>query len=118
MRWRPARTTQASSPTSCARGCRPRVRSLELVEALRSRLASHGRLLLRLHLVQADSIEAAIAAIDQEVAQRLEPFRDAVTRLTTMPALSHVSASVVVSEIGFDMSRFPTPAHLVSWAGL
>ena len=99
---------------------RTRVRAshAELVEALRGRLASHGRLLLRLHLVQADSIDAAIAAIDQEVAQRLEPFRDAVTRLTTMPGLSHVSASVVVSEIGFDMSRFPTPAHLVSWAGL
>jgi transposase len=99
---------------------RTRVRAsrAELVEALRGRLASHGRLLLRLHLVQADSIDAAIAAIDQEVAQRLEPFRDVVTRLTTMPGLSHVSASVVVSEIGFDMSRFPTPAHLVSWAGL
>jgi transposase len=63
----------------------------ELAEALRGRLPSHGRLLLRLHLVQADSIDAAIAAIDQEVAPRLEPFRDAVTRLTTMPGLSRGS---------------------------
>ncbi len=111
-----ARTIQASSPTSCARGCGPRARSLSRRFGAGSR--APGRRLLRLHLVQADSIDAAIAAIDQEVAPRLEPFRDAVTRLTTMPGLSHVSASVVVSEIGFDMSRFPTPAPLVSWAGL
>src|SRR3954447_26074031 len=35
-----------------------------------------------------------------------------------MPGVSRVSASVILSEIGFDMRRFPTPAHLVSWAGL
>lgn len=27
-------------------------------------------------------------------------------------------AQVIVSEIGFDKARFPTAAHLISWAGL
>jgi transposase len=99
---------------------RPRVRAsrTQLIEALRGRLADHQRLLLGLHLAQADAIAAAIARIDAEVNARLEPFRDTVTRLSRMPGLSDVSASVILSEIGFDMSRFPTPAHLVSWAGL
>ncbi len=35
-----------------------------------------------------------------------------------MPGVSEVAASVIVSEIGFDMARFPSAAHLVSWAGL
>src|SRR3954469_10129805 len=98
----------------------PRVRAsrAQLVEALRGRFAPHQQLLLRLHLSQADAIDQAIAQIDQEVADRLEPFRDILTRLSRMPGLSDVSASVILSEIGFDMSRFPTPAHLVSWAGL
>ena len=74
--------------------------------------------MLRLHLAQADTLDGAIAEIDRELGERLEPFRDAVARLTKVPGLSSTSASVVVSEIGFDMSRFPTPAHLVSWAGL
>src|SRR4051794_501424 len=98
----------------------PRVRAprAQLVEALRGRFAPHQQLLLRLHLSQADAIDQAIAQIDQEVADRLEPFRDILTRLSRMPGVSSVSASVILSEIGFDMSRFPTPAHLVSWAGL
>jgi transposase len=35
-----------------------------------------------------------------------------------MPGLSDVAAQVIVSEIGVDMSRFPTAGHLISWAGL
>src|SRR5689334_15841923 len=35
-----------------------------------------------------------------------------------MPGISDIAASVIVGEIGLDMSRFPSPGHLVSWAGL
>src|SRR4051794_30959058 len=55
---------------------------------------------------------------DREVGDRLAPVCDLVARLSTMPGLSSVSASAILSEIGSDMSRCPTPAHLVSWAGL
>src|SRR5438128_725241 len=34
------------------------------------------------------------------------------------PAVSETVARVIVAEIGFDMTRFPTAGHLVSWAGL
>ena len=36
----------------------------------------------------------------------------------TIPGVSDVVAQVIVSEIGVDMSRFPTAGHLISWAGL
>ncbi len=62
-----------------------------MTEALRGRLADHQRLLLGLHLAQADAIAAAIARIDAEVNACLEPFRETVTRLTHMPGLSGVS---------------------------
>jgi transposase len=35
-----------------------------------------------------------------------------------MPGISDIVAQVIVSEIGIDMSRFPTAGHLISWAGL
>jgi transposase len=102
-----------------ARVCtRIRASRAEVVEALRGRMADHQRLLLRIHLGQADAIDAAIAEIDAELGDRLEPFRDAAARLITIPGVSTLSATTIVAEIGTDMSRFPSDAHLVSWAGL
>lgn len=95
-----------------------RAKRSEVVEAVRGRLLPHQRSLLRVHLGQIDAIDRAIAEIDKEVGERLEPFREATDRLTGIPGVSDVSAAVIVSEIGFDMGRFPTPSHLVSWAGM
>lgn len=90
----------------------------KLVEALRGRITAHHRFMLALHLGQVDALEASIAKLDEEVGSSLEPFRWAVELLKTIPGISDVAAQTVVSEIGTDMKRFPTSAHLVSWAGL
>ena len=89
-----------------------------LQEALRGRIRAPHRFLLKLHLEQIEAIEKAIAAMDQEVGALLEPFRAKCERLKSIPGFSDVVAQVVVSEIGTDMSRFPTAGHLISWAGL
>jgi len=93
----------------------PRAR---LLEALSGRVRPQHRFLLRLHLDQIQSLEHAIETVDAEVGSTLEPFRERAAHLRTMPGISDVLAQVIVSEIGVDMSRFPTAAHLVSWAGL
>ncbi len=90
----------------------------QLREALRGRVTPHHRFVLKLHLDQIRSLDAAIAAVETEVGDRLQPFRVAAERLTTIPGVSAVTASVIVAEIGIDMSRFPTVGHLISWAGL
>jgi len=90
----------------------------KLREALRGRVTDHHRFLLRLHLQQIDVLDAAISSIDKEVGSRLEPFRDAVRHLKTIPGVSDLAAQIIVSEIGLDMSRFATAGHLISWAGL
>jgi transposase len=89
-----------------------------IVESLRGRVTANHRFLLKLHFEQVKAIEQAIGSVDKEVDALIEPFRAAAERLTTMPGISDVVAEVIVSEIGVDMSRFPTPAHLISWAGL
>jgi transposase len=90
----------------------------EVLEALRGHVRPHHRFMLKLHLSHIDALDQAIAAIEREVGHGLEPFRIAAKLLSTMPGLSAVSAHVVVAEIGVDMSRFATPAHLRSWACL
>jgi len=90
----------------------------ELQASLRGRVTAHHRFMLKLHLDQVDAVDEAIARIDKEVDGNVEPFRAAVEMLTTIPGISSLSAEVIVSEIGIDMSRFRTEAHLISWAGL
>jgi transposase len=97
---------------------RMRSKRAELVEALRGRVRPTHRFLLRLHLDQIAAVDRSIAAVEQEVGSQLEPFREAVEHLKTMPGVSDTVAQVIVSEIGVDMSRFPTVGHLISWAGL
>ncbi|MBV9775470.1 MAG: IS110 family transposase [Acetobacteraceae bacterium] len=86
--------------------------------ALQGRVTARHRFLLRLHLRQVEALDAAIAEIDAEVERGLDPFREAVRLLRTIPGVSDLTAQVIVSEIGTDMSRFPTAGHLISWAGL
>ena len=90
----------------------------ELEASLRGRVTAHHRFMLRLHLNQIDALDAALACIDQEVDANVEPFRVAIEMLSTIPGLSSLSAEVIVSEIGIDMSRFTTEAQLIAWAGL
>jgi transposase len=90
----------------------------ELREALRGRVRKQHRFLLRLHLNQIDSLAAAIATIDAQVEENLGPFRTAVQQVVSIPGIKDLGAQAIVSEIGIDMTQFPSDAHLISWAGL
>ena len=89
-----------------------------LVEALRGHVTPHHRTLLALHLQLVDALQAALADLEAAVGKALAPIRQQTRLLTTMPGISDTVAHVVVAEIGVDMTRFPTAAHLISWAGL
>jgi transposase len=84
----------------------------ELREALRGRVTKHHRFLLRLHLDQIDALTVAMGRIDAQVAANLGPFRTAVDLIMSIPGVKNLGAQA----IGIDMSRFPSEAHLISWA--
>jgi transposase len=88
-----------------------------LVEALRGRVRAHHRFLLKLHLDQIDALEAAVREVDERIGESTEPYRAAVALLDTIPGVNETVAHVILGEIGDDMARFPTAAHLISWAG-
>jgi len=97
---------------------RLRASRTQLVEALRGHVRDSHRFLLRLHLGQVDALDRAIAEVEKEVGEALGPFRERAEILTTIPGIGTTVARAIVSEIGTDMSRFPTSGHLISWAGL
>jgi transposase len=89
-----------------------------LLDGLQGVVREHHRFLLRLHLEQIETAEHAIATLDAQVETLLAPFRVQADLLVTIPGVSEIVARVLIAEIGVDMSRFPTPGHLLSWAGL
>jgi transposase len=90
----------------------------QLREALNGRVNDHHRFLIRIHLDQIDHIDGSIAQLDEQVEANLKPFRDAVGLVSTAPGIRHLGAESIVAEIGIDMGRFPSAAHLVSWSGI
>src|SRR6185295_5779823 len=90
----------------------------QLRDALQGRLLEHHRLLLKLHLEQVDALELAIREIEARMGELLDPYRGHVELLKTAPGIQEATARVILAEIGFDLQRFPTAGHLVSWAGL
>ncbi len=97
---------------------RMRPKMAELQKALVGRFDDHHALLARMHLDHIDELGAMVARLDGEVDRLMGPFDEAATRLLSIPGVAKRTAEVVVAEIGVDMSRFPTAAHLASWAGL
>jgi transposase len=87
-----------------------------LEEAFVGRFGDHHAFLLAKMLTRIDAIEADIADIDAQIEAHIAPFAQAAARLEQIPGIGPVAARAIIAEIGTDMSRFPTPAHLASWA--
>jgi transposase len=63
-------------------------------------------------------LEEEVERFEKEIERHMPPFEWAATLLMTMPGADRTAACALIAEIGADMSRFPSPRHLASWAGL
>jgi transposase len=109
--------TDAAAMAQLAQG-RLRDKLPELERALAGRVGAHQRFLLARQLAHVDFLDASIAEVSAEIAKRLRPFEAELERLATIPGVGRRTAEVLLAEIGTDMGRFPTAAHLASWAGM
>jgi transposase len=89
-----------------------------LAAALHGKVTAHHRFLLSQHLGTIAHLEQTVAAFERQIEAVAAPFNPAVACLVTIPGISVTAAHVIIAEIGVDMSRFATAAHLRSWAGL
>ena len=100
-----------------ARG-RLRAKLPQLRQALRGRVQTQHRGLIRHVLAHIDFIEEQLEQLTTEIEAALTPFTEAVAFLETIPCIGHTAAVAIIAEIGTDMSRFPSAKHLASWAGV
>jgi transposase len=95
---------------------RQKLEALQL--ALDGRVKAHHRQLLDALLAHILFLERAIAQLDEEVASAVRPFATALAVLDSLPGVGPVAAAAILAEVGADMSRFGSAAHLSSWAGV
>jgi transposase len=121
---------------------RMKAKHAALVEALTGMWQEHHGVLARQLLDQISALDALITELEEQIAVTAAAIPaawgvdadgvtgpgaghgpdaarlDAVTRLAQIPGISRQMAMAIIGETGLDMTRFPTPGHLVSWAGL
>ncbi len=88
----------------------------ELERALTGSFGPHQRFMLRSQFQLLEALEAQIASLDDEVAQRMRPLQAALDHLDEIPGIGVRAAQQIIAEVGTDMTRFPTSAHFASWA--
>ena len=91
---------------------------IPLRRALDGRVTDHHRFLLQALTDQHRQLENLIARYSAQIEEAMRPFSEAQERLMTISGVGRQAAEVIVAEIGTDMSRFASPGHLASWAGL
>ena len=87
-----------------------------LEEAFTGHFTDHHAFLLGKMLARVDAIDTDIAELDTRIEEMITPFVSAAERLDEIPGIGPVAAAIIIAEIGVDMTRFPTPSHLASWA--
>lgn len=84
----------------------------KLEQALNGRVQPHHRFILSQLLSNIESVEEVIKQFDAQIEEYCRPFEQAVELLDTIPGVARKAAEVIVCEIGIDMSRFKSAAHL------
>jgi transposase len=105
-------------PKALAQLARARMRAKipALEEAFVGYFTDHHAFLLAKMLARVEAIEADIADVEARIEAHIAPFAAAADRLDEIAGVGPTTAHTIIAEIGLDMTRFPTAAHLCSWA--
>jgi transposase len=115
-----ALVTGTTDPTVLANLARGKLRTKipALKEALQGRFDTEHALIVSQILAHLDFLDEAIDRLSAEIEERIRPFAAQRDLLMTIPGVKQRTAEVLIAEIGVDMTAFPTPKHLASWAGV
>lgn len=86
--------------------------------AVAGKLSEHDRLFLKNLVKVKEQCDCEIAEVEQYITEYSEKYEPALLLLESIPAVQRRAAVIIISELGTDLSMFPTAGHLVKWAGL
>lgn len=95
---------------------RSKIEALE--KAFKGFVDDHVRLMLSAQLEHIGQQDETIAKLDAEIKRRMLPFKEDLEILDSITGVGQRSAEEILAEIGTDMERFPSDAHIGSWSGM
>jgi transposase len=109
-----------STPQQMAQLAKKRLRQklAELELALEGKFEEHHRFLLKIQLSRLEQVDEHLAQLDTRIDAKIAPYQEHRTRLLKIPGVDRVLATVIIAEIGTDMSAFKSAGHLAAWAGV
>ena len=93
-----------------------RTKTAQLEEAVTGLFSEHHAGILAMMLDNNDRLTAQIAILNAAIEEAVAPFSHQLGQLVEITGIGAVAGQELIAEIGVDMTRFPSAAHLVSWA--
>jgi transposase len=90
----------------------------DILLAMEGFLSPVQRQLVRAILDHIDDMTERIGEMTDIIKGQMQKYEEEIDSLDEITGIGQTSAEIIIAEIGIDMSRFPTAAHLCSWAGL
>lgn len=87
-------------------------------QAVNGKMDEHDRTFLSILVSVYENSLNEIAVVENQIFACAEKFAGITHLIETIPGVQRMAAISIISEIGIDLSSFPTAAHFCSWAGL
>lgn len=88
-----------------------------LMRAFRGTMTKDTASLLRVELKVITDLEIRIDHLETLIAKKVEPLRELIELLDTIPGVNERLATDLLAEIGTDMTKWPTDRHFAAWTG-
>lgn len=90
----------------------------ELRQALNGKLTAHERDFLSMLVRTYEHSLIEISDVEAKIMECAQKYDEAVSLIETVPGIQRLTAITIISELGTDLSMFPTAGHLCSWVGM
>lgn len=95
-----------------------RKKAAQVKESVKGYLTEFHRWMLKFHYEAYQDLTRKIAQLETKIREHMLPYQEQIQLLDTIPGIDEIVAWHLISELGIDMTVFPTADHCASWAGL
>ena len=95
-----------------------RAKYSEIQEAVNGRMSDHQREFLKMLVDWYKQCAKHVEEVEKKIYAYSAKYRNSIDLVCTIPGIQELSAITIISEIGVNLTMFPSAANLCSWAGI